>query len=269
LVDRPAGGGPHPVVVILHGGPHAREEATYSPRVSTWVGEGFAVVRPNYRGSAGFGPAWENPPDYRVGFTELDDVAMVHRWIVDSGLGRGEQIILCGGSWGGYLALLAAGTSPDRWAAVIAVAPIADYVLAYEDETPDLQRIDRSIFGGAPVEVPDRYRDASPITYAKTVGAPILIIAGTQDPRCTPRQIRSYVDHARKAGKACQLHEFAGGHFARHTVERITQMAVELQFVRSALATTPAPARPPSPGSLHFAGRPDSEGDQAPAGSAT
>ena len=64
---------------------------------------------------------------------------------------------MTGGSWGGYLALLAAGTQPDLWAAVIAIVPVADYVAEYEDEMEPLRAFDRALLGGSPEEVPEKY----------------------------------------------------------------------------------------------------------------
>ena len=65
-----------------------------------------------------------------------------------------------GWSWGGYLALLALGTQPDRWAAGVAGVPVADYLAAYADEMEPLRAFDRALFGGSPEEVPQVYRAA-------------------------------------------------------------------------------------------------------------
>ncbi len=75
----------------------------------------------------------------------------------------------------------------------MAGVPVADYLAAYEDEMEALKAFDRSLFGGSPEEVPDKYRDSSPITYADRVVAPVLVLAGENDPRCPIRQIENYV----------------------------------------------------------------------------
>ena len=68
-----------------------------------------------------------------------------------------------GWSWGGYLALLAAGTQPGRWAGALAGVPVADYLTAYADEMEQLRAFDRALFGGSPTDRPDTYRASSPL----------------------------------------------------------------------------------------------------------
>ena len=110
-----------------------------------------------------------------------------------------RRVVLAGASWGGFLTLLGLGTYPERWALGLAGVPVADYVAAYEDEMEGLKAFDRSLFGGSPEEVPEKYRDASPLTYVDAVRAPVLILAGENDPRCPIRQIENYVARARAA----------------------------------------------------------------------
>ena len=71
---------------------------------------------------------------------------------------------------------------------------------AYEDEAPTLQALDRALFGGSPDEVPELYRERSPITYVDAVRAPLLILAGENDSRCPIRQIWNYVGRLRERG---------------------------------------------------------------------
>ena len=75
----------------------------------------------------------------------------------------------------------------------MAGVPVADYLAAYEDEMEGLKAFDRALFGGSPEEVPDRYVDSSPITYVDAVRAPVLVLAGENDPRCPIRQIDNYL----------------------------------------------------------------------------
>ena len=84
----------------------------------------------------------------------------------------------------------------------MAGVPVADYVAAYEDEMEPLRAYDRALFGGSPHDVPDAYRDSSPITYVDDVRAPVLILAGENDPRCPIRQIDNYLDALAERGKS-------------------------------------------------------------------
>src|SRR5690606_32387994 len=167
LVAKPegAGDGPMPTVFNLHGGPHAADEDRFSAYRAVWLDAGFAVVEVNYRGSTGYGSAWRDAIEGRPGLTELEDVAAVHDWAVDEGVADPQRCVVSGASWGGYRTLLALGTQPGRWTAGVAGVAVADYVAAYEDEMEQLRSFDRALFGGSPEDVPDVYRECSPLTY--------------------------------------------------------------------------------------------------------
>ena len=116
-----------------------------------------------------------------------------------SGLADPARLVLTGGSWGGYLTLLGLGTQPDAWALGLAAVPVADYVTAYHDEMEALKAMDRTLLGGTPEEVPERFEASSPLTYVDAVRAPVYISAGVNDPRCPIRQVENYVDRLRRA----------------------------------------------------------------------
>ncbi|GAA4917564.1 S9 family peptidase [Streptomonospora salina] len=230
LVSLPEGERPHPTVFVVHGGPEAQDCDAFMPDVAAWVDHGFAVVRVNYRGSTGYGAAWRNALEGRVGVTELEDITAVRDWAVGSGLADPERLIVEGGSWGGYLALLAVGRRPRDWSAGIAAVPVADFEAAYADEMEALRAFDRSMFGGSPEEVPERYRTSSPITYAADVRAPVLVLAGENDPRCPIRQIDNYLSRLAELGTPHEVYRFDAGHGSFVVEESIGQMAVELDF---------------------------------------
>ncbi|MFF0143686.1 dipeptidyl aminopeptidase/acylaminoacyl peptidase [Amycolatopsis sulphurea] len=237
LVSRPAGApdGPLPTVFSLHGGPHAADEDRFSAYRATWLDAGFAVVEVNYRGSTGYGSAWRDAIEGRPGLTELEDVAAVHDWAVSSGLSNKDKCVVNGASWGGYLTLLALGTQPTRWAAGVAGVPVADYVAAYEDEMEQLRSFDRALFGGSPAEVPAVYRECSPLTYVDAVAAPVLVLAGDNDPRCPIRQIENYLDRLGARAAPHEFYRYDAGHGSLVIAETIKQTSIEVCFALRAL----------------------------------
>lgn len=238
LLRRPAGGvEPLPVIVEVHGGPTWHDSDSFAPDAAAWVDHGFAVLQVNYRGSTGYGSAWRDALEAKVGFTELEDVAAVHEHLVTRGVLDPDRSVLAGASWGGYLVLLGLGTQPDRWSLGLAGVPVADYVAAYEDEMDGLKAFDRSLFGGSPAEVPDAYRVSSPITYASAVRSPTLVLAGENDPRCPIRQIDNYVGALRGRSEAppVEVYRYDAGHGSYADTERIKQMRAQLEFVRTHL----------------------------------
>ncbi|MFF8534189.1 prolyl oligopeptidase family serine peptidase [Streptomyces sp. SAS_267] len=231
LIQKPAGTtGPLPTVFEIHGGPTWHDSDSFAAGPAAWVDHGYAVVRVNYRGSTGYGRAWTDALKHRVGLIELEDIAAVRAWAVASGLADPDRLILTGGSWGGYLTLLGVGTQPDAWALGIAAVPVADYVTAYEDEMEALKAMDRTLLGGTPEEVPERFEASSPLTYVDAVKVPVYISAGVNDPRCPIRQIDNYV--TRLAGREAvhEVYRYDAGHGSLVVDERIKQVRLELDF---------------------------------------
>ncbi|MCW2943835.1 MAG: peptidase prolyl oligopeptidase active site domain protein [Actinoallomurus sp.] len=236
LVSKPAGTGPFPTVFDVHGGPTAYDNDSFAPDAAAWVDHGFAVVRVNYRGSTGYGTEWRDAIEGRPGLTELEDIKAVRDWAISSGLADPSRLVLTGGSWGGFITLLGIGTQPRDWSVAIGVVPVADYVAAYDDEMEGLQAFDRSLFGGSPAEVPERYQASSPITYVDEVTAPLLVMAGENDPRCPIRQIDNYLARLRDLGKEHEVYRYDAGHGSLVVEERIRQMAATIDFARKHLA---------------------------------
>ena len=238
LVSKPSGDGPFPTVFDVHGGPTAYDNDSFSPDTAAWVDHGFAVVRVNYRGSTGYGSEWRDAIEGRPGLVELEDIKAVRDWAVSSGLADASRLVLTGGSWGGFITLLGIGVNPDDWTVGIGIVPVADYVAAYEDEMEPLQAFDRSLFGGSPSEVPDRYVASSPITYVEKVTAPVFVMAGENDPRCPIRQIDNYLARLKELGTEHEVYRYDAGHGSLVVEERIKQMALTIDFARKHLSMT-------------------------------
>lgn len=230
VVRPPIGEPPYATAFLLHGGPESADEDSFRARRAAYADAGYAVVHVNYRGSTGYGTPWRDALTGRPGLTECEDVAAVQDVVVAAGLTDPERCIVTGGSWGGYLTLLALGTQPERWAAGVAEVPVADYLSAYADEMEGLRALDRALFGGSPEELPESYRRSSPITYVDAVTAPVLVTAGANDPRCPLQQIDNYLAALTERGADHEVYRFDAGHGSLVTEETIRQVAVALEF---------------------------------------
>ncbi len=226
---------PWPTIFAVHGGPADGDDDSFDAARAAWLDAGFAVVQVNYRGSTGYGSAWRDALTARIGHTELADIAAVHDHLIGTGLVDPAASVIAGYSWGGFLALLAAGTQPDRWAVVVGGVPVADYPASYEDEMEQLRAYDRALFGGSPQEVPDKYRDSSPLTYVDQVRAPVLVLAGENDPRCPIRQIENYLAKLHDGDRSYAVYRYDAGHGSMVIRERMRQVSCEIAFVRTAL----------------------------------
>ncbi|WP_347059140.1 prolyl oligopeptidase family serine peptidase [Blastococcus sp. HT6-30] len=230
LLVRPAGAAPYATAFLVHGGPEAADDDSYRARRAAYVDAGYAVVHVNYRGSTGYGSTWRDALTGRPGLTELEDIGAVYDALVAEGVVDPQRVLLTGGSWGGFLTLLGLGTQPERWAAGIAEVPVADYLAAYEDEMEGLRAYDRALFGGSPDEVRDVYVRSSPLTYVDAVAAPVLVVAGANDPRCPIRQIDNYLGRLEELGKEHEVYRFDAGHGSLVIEETIRQVEVALDF---------------------------------------
>ncbi|MFE7132721.1 prolyl oligopeptidase family serine peptidase [Streptomyces sp. NPDC057638] len=242
LVQRPARpegaegtAGPLPTIFDIHGGPTWHDSDSFAAGPAAWVDHGYAVVRINYRGSTGYGRAWTDALKHRVGLIELEDIAAVREWAVASGLSDPRRLVLAGGSWGGYLTLLGLGTQPEAWALGLAAVPVADYVTAYHDEMEALKAMDRTLLGGTPEEVPERFEASSPLTYVDAVRAPVYITAGVNDPRCPIRQVENYVERLAARDAVHEVYRYDAGHGSLVVEERIKQLGLEIAFAREHL----------------------------------
>ena len=163
--------------------------------------------------------------------------ACVAQGIVDP-----ARLVVEGWSWGGYLALLAAGTQPSRWAGASAGVPVADYLAAYADEMEQLRAFDRALFGGSPEQRPEVYRASSPLTYVDEVTAPVLVLAGENDPRCPIRQIDNYLEALAARKAAYEVSRFDAGHGSLVVDEAMRHAATEVAFARRSVDADVTPS---------------------------
>lgn len=240
FLAEPPGPRPHPTVLWIHGGPSANDRDEFSPRIQALVDHGLAVALVNYRGSSGYGRAWRDALIGNPGLTELEDISAVRELLIRDGVADPARMAIGGGSWGGYLTLLALGTRPHDYAAGVAWVPVADYAAAYEDEMESLKAFDRALFGGAPDEIPEVYRERSPLTYIEQVCSPVLILAGENDPRCPIRQIDNYIKRLAELEKPHEVYRFNAGHGSLVIDEAIRHVEESVNFLARHLGSREA-----------------------------
>ncbi len=226
----PPGAGPFPTIIETHGGPTAVAAESYHRQGHAWVDHGFAFLTINYRGSYTFGYDFENAIHGHLGDLEVDDIVAARDWLVAIGIALPSKILLTGWSYGGYLTLQALGRAPDLWAGGMAGIAIADWGLMYEDQNEGLRRYQQALFGGSPEQLPAEHRAASPITYIANVQAPVLVIQGSNDTRCPPRQLRAYEERMLELGKDIEVDWFDAGHGAFSIEMQVAHQLRMLQF---------------------------------------
>jgi dipeptidyl aminopeptidase/acylaminoacyl peptidase len=233
LVTEPAGDRPHPAVVLVHGGPEWAYPDDLDPYEQALVDHGFAVVKPNYRGSTGSTVAWRTAlHDGNIGFPEVEDVVTALDHVTGLGIVDPARVAVEGWSWGGYVSVLAAGLHPYRFAAVVGGVPVCDLVMTHDECSPPQQAYDRAIMGGDPTDRPERYAERSPVTYVDRVRAPMLLLAGEHDSACPVRQVRHYAELLRTRGGTVELYVHDAGHHANSVEEQLRQVRTRLAFLQ-------------------------------------
>jgi dipeptidyl aminopeptidase/acylaminoacyl peptidase len=178
---KPAGfkkGGP--AVVFVHGSGYLqnvdRKWSTYSHEYlfnHILMERGFMVIDVDYRGSAGYGRNWRTAVYEHMGGKDLDDIVDAARYLVSQHGVDPKKIGLYGGSYGGFITLMAMFTQPDVFAAGAALRPVSDWVLYNHGYTADILNV--------PQTDPEAYRKSSPIFFAQGLEGALLICHGMVD----------------------------------------------------------------------------------------
>ncbi|GAC1547069.1 MAG: prolyl oligopeptidase family serine peptidase [Herpetosiphon sp.] len=231
----PEGRGPFPTVLETHGGPTHVQHEVFSAGAQTWLDQGFAFLTINYRGSTTFGREFQEQIVGDLGHWEVEDMVAARAWLVQQGIAQPDSVLLTGGSYGGYLTLMALGKYPDLWAGGMAAVAIADWTVQYEDTAATLRGYQVGLLGGTPQEKPEQYAASSPITYAERVAAPVIVFQGRNDTRCPPRPLEMYEAKLRSLGKEIEVVWFEAGHAALGIEQRIEWQEHMLRFARRVL----------------------------------
>jgi dipeptidyl aminopeptidase/acylaminoacyl peptidase len=177
---------PRPLVLHPHGGPRDHAGDDFDPLASYLVAQGFLVLKPNFRGSTGYGDAFTrgNVEDWGAG--PLADVMSGADALIARGLADPNRLFLYGWSYGGYLANWAV-THTDRLRAAVSGAGVADLRMQYS--ISDARRWRFDYFHGSPFAGHEElYARQSPVTYARHARVPTLFLHGEKDERCPPAQ---------------------------------------------------------------------------------
>lgn len=195
-----------PAVILPHGGPSARDEWGFDWLAQYLAHQGYAVLQPNYRGSAGYGDAWMQQNGFQGWQTSIGDVTAGARWLGSQGIADPARMAIVGWSYGGYAALQAAVTQPDLFKAVVAIAPVTDLGQLKEDWRgyTNFKLMSRYI-GTGPHLV-----QGSPLHNASKIAAPVLLFHGTRDINVRAVHSRRMNGALKDAGKQSELVLFDG-----------------------------------------------------------
>jgi len=199
--------GSSPGIVLPHGGPTGQTVDSFNKTAAALSSRGYVCIAPNVRGSTGYGMEFQRANYKDLGGGDLQDEVYAARFLASTGYVNPKKIGITGGSYGGYMAMIAIGRTPDVWAASVELFGITDWLTEQEHEEPTLQQYDQSILGD-PVKDRQSYEDASPIKYFKYAKAPLLILQGANDIRDPKEEAEQAETMLKQQGKIVSAHYY-------------------------------------------------------------
>jgi dipeptidyl aminopeptidase/acylaminoacyl peptidase len=201
--------GPAPLVVLPHGGPHARDYPGFDWVAQFLATRGYAVLQPQFRGSTGFGETFERAGYRQWGGLMQDDVSDGVRAMIEQGIADAHRVCIVGMSYGGYAALAGAAFTPDLYACAASVNGISDLRALMESSVPSTGVYGYRIISTAESIWKERIGEQSdprlgaksPINSVASIKIPVMIAYGTGDGVVPVEQSTRMADALQKAGK--------------------------------------------------------------------
>ena len=189
-----------PAMVQAHGGPTGQWTRTFDQFAQALLDRGFVVIQPNVRGSTGYGVPHRDAALKDWGGIDLEDIEGAVRHLRSLPEVDPARIGIMGGSYGGFMSFIAATKKPDLWKAAVPSYGVTDLHAMWGESKQHFRHFLRTQMGD-PEEDRALWRDRSAIEFADRVTAKLLILHGTNDPRCPVSQSRLFVDKLRSLGR--------------------------------------------------------------------
>lgn len=204
-----------PALILPHGGPASYDRFDFDWMAQYFANRGYAVVQPNFRGSTGFGQDFEDKGRGEWGGKMQDDITDSITALAAAELIDPDRVCIAGASYGGYAALAGAVFTPDKYACVIAIAPVSDLNQMLDKEKKDWGRNHWVVSYWEDVMSAGDARRAklksiSPVNFAENVTAPVLLLHGDDDTVVPFNQSRVMERALRRAGKSVELVKLKG-----------------------------------------------------------
>jgi dipeptidyl aminopeptidase/acylaminoacyl peptidase len=228
-----------PVVVDFHGGPEGQSRAGFELGSQAFVDAGFVVVKPNVRGSDGYGKTWlkaDDGPKRLDVLTDIEDAAIWARSHFARG-GRKPRVGIHGGSYGGYAALIGMTRFAGAYDAGATVVGISD-LRTFLRNTAPYRRMLRVTEYGDPERDAKVLEQLSPVTFVDRVRAPLLIEQGATDPRVPAGEAVQIYEQLVRRNIECELNIYPDeGHGATKRQNIVLMLGHAIEFFKRHLAS--------------------------------
>jgi dipeptidyl aminopeptidase/acylaminoacyl peptidase len=231
---------PLPMVLLVHGGPWARDTYGYDGYSQFLANRGYGVLQVNFRGSTGFGKAFTNAGDGAWGREMHNDLIDAMNWAVKQGYADPKRVAIMGGSYGGYATLAGLTFTPETFACGVDIVGPSNLVTLLSTVPPYWESFRKQLIKrmGDPDTEEGRawLKERSPLTYADRIVRPLLIGQGANDPRVKQAESDQIVAamQAKNIPVTYVLFPDEGHGFAR-PVNNIAFMAVAENFLEKCI----------------------------------
>lgn len=204
----------YPTILRIHGGFDGQWMHDFDLLGQYFLLRGMVLFYPNPRGSGGYGRAYERLNDGDWGGGDFDDLCRADDYLKALPFVDRERMGLWGGSYGGFLSFTLVARAPERFRAAVVRAGISDLRSHFLERRGSPARLNTPVsgypkeLGGLPDENPDFYRERSPLTWARNVKTPMLILHGLRDSRVAPSQSQVWVRALQQAGTPVEMVEY-------------------------------------------------------------
>lgn len=237
-VYKPAGKGPHPVVISIHGGPEGQSRPSFSSTYQMWLDKlGVAVIQPNVRGSNGYGKTYLTLDNGFKREDSVKDIGALLDWVETAPDLDADRVGVFGGSYGGYMVLASAVHYSDRLKAAVDIVGISNFVTFLEntqDYRRDLRRVE---YGDERYpEMRAHLQAISPSNHADKITVPMFVVQGENDPRVPVTEAEQMVEALRSGGKTVwYMNALNEGHGYRRRENRDIYQQATVMFFREYL----------------------------------
>jgi dipeptidyl aminopeptidase/acylaminoacyl peptidase len=201
-IPRGSNGRNLPLILHPHGGPHGiRDVWRFNDEVQFLANRGYAVLQVNFRGSGGYGNAFERQGYRNWGRVMVDDMTDAVRWAVAQGIADRNRICTYGASYGGYAALQTVVREPDLYKCAIGYVGVYSLPLMFKDGDIPRNQSGLSYLNQVMPETLAEQQAQSPAYNVDRINVPVMLVQGAKDERVPISQYRLLLDRLTKAGK--------------------------------------------------------------------
>ena len=220
--------GSNPAIIEYHGGPAAQSRPEFQRNIAFALSKGFIYMKPNIRGSSGYGPAYEHADNIEGRFAALKDAEAAIDYLINEGWSNPDRIAIWGASYGGYIVNWLTTHSPDKFACAVSEVGISDPDYTMLVSHPGFASYWGKEYGQLQK---GQNHELAPLYFADRIARPMLITGGYNDPRVPPSDPRRFACTLARLGKSVLYYEETeAGHGASTKAQTIHDLIAKYVF---------------------------------------